>query len=211
MLLFAENIIQIIFLILWLSVNSWRRVRARIASFKHLTRNTACRNLWQLLSLSACYSAVVISAAFVHKEHQDCYGPPLPRRALGIVLLTSLLQPLIACTILLQYIDAIKIIIINVVIYIFILLIVISTQWLFLWVCVFVGVGVCGCVWVFDTLRMLYRLKPSFLCMLDLHCVGFINSYWTNKKMLWILVFPIHGCSFLGTKVKLRSFFFSTT
>ncbi len=72
--------------------------------------------------------------------------PPLPRRALGIVLLTPLLQPLIACTILLQYIDAIKIIIINVIIYIFILLIVISTQWLFLWVCVFVGVGVCGCV-----------------------------------------------------------------
>ncbi len=36
MLLIAENIIQIIFLILSLSVNSWRRARARVlASFKH--------------------------------------------------------------------------------------------------------------------------------------------------------------------------------
>ncbi len=35
---------------------------------------------------------------------------------------------------------------------------------------------------MFDTLRMLYRLKPSFLCMFDLHCVGFIDFNWTNKK-----------------------------
>ncbi len=42
--------------------------------------------------------------------------------------------------------------------------------------------GVCVCVCVCLPLRMLYRLTPSFMCMYDLQCVGFIDLYWTNIK-----------------------------
>ncbi len=40
----------------------------------------------------------------------------------------------------------------------------------------------CVCVCVCLPLRMLYRLTPSFMCMYDLQCVGFIDLYWTNIK-----------------------------
>ncbi len=70
-------------------------------------------------------------------------------------------------------------------------------------------VSVCVC----DALRMLYKLKPSFLSLFDLHCFGFIDFYWTNKKNALnfsISKFPLisYGCPFLVTNDKLRFFFF---
>ncbi len=48
MLLIAENIIQIIFLILSLSVNSCDMRMLALFIQTQLARNTACRNLWRM-------------------------------------------------------------------------------------------------------------------------------------------------------------------